>query len=71
MDVISKEEYDALKLQHEEGCKSNDYNKMIMIGSDNYKKMQSYKQTVCEHLTVISHQGGQVDECIDCGKRWG
>lgn len=70
--MITKEEYEALQLQHEEGCKTNDYSKMIMMGDDNHKKMKAYeREYICKHNNIISHQGGQIDECINCGKTWG
>jgi hypothetical protein len=69
--MISENEYLSLKQQHEEGCKNNDYNKMIMMGSENHKKIKSYESKFCKHLNITSHQGGQIDECLDCGKTWG
>ncbi len=69
--MITKEEYEKLQSDHEEGCKTNDYSKMMMIGDANHKKIKEYEAQFCKHHRVVSHQGGQVDECLDCGKRWG
>ena len=69
--MITKEEYEALKQQHEDGCKTNDYSKMVMMGDENHKKMKLYERQFCKHLRITSHQGGQIDECLDCGKTWG
>lgn len=69
--MITKEEYNQLKKQHEEACKRNDHSRMILIGSETYKKMKEFDSHRCKHNRVISHQGGQVDECLDCGKTWG
>ena len=68
--VITKEEYEKLKSQHEEGCKNNDYSKM-MIGDENDKKIKLYERQFCKHSRIVSHQGGQIDECLQCGKTWG
>lgn len=69
--MITKEEYEALKKQHEDGCKTNDYSKMVMMGDENHKKMKLYERQFCKHSRIASHQGGQIDECLDCGKTWG
>lgn len=72
--MISKQEYEALKKQHEEGCKNNDYSKMIMaVSTDpNYVKMQEYEQeNVCKHTSIEEIQGGQIERCRTCGKTWG
>lgn len=69
--MITKEEYEALKQQHEDGCKTNDYYKMVMMGDENHKKMKLYERQFCKHSRITSHQGGQIDECLDCGKTWG
>lgn len=69
--MISKEEYDAIQLEHKEGCKTNDYSKMMMIGSDKWKKCREYEQEfVCKHPLTKDEQGGQIIECISCGKQW-
>jgi hypothetical protein len=69
--MIDKPEYERLMKQHEEGCKNNDYSKMIMSGDDNHKKIKEYERQFCKHKRITSHQGGQIDECLDCGKTWG
>lgn len=69
--MISKEEYDFLQDQHKEASRKNDYSKMMMIGDDNWKKCNVYEQEfVCKHSSVTEHQGGQIEECTHCGKRW-
>lgn len=70
--MITKAEYEALKEQHEEGCKNNDYSKMIMSGDENSKKMKEYeREFVCKHTNISEMQGGQIEECRNCGKTWG
>jgi hypothetical protein len=69
--MISKERYEELKAQHDEGCKNNDYNKMIMMGSVEHKEMKEYESQFCKHNRIESLQGGQIDTCLDCGKTWG
>ena len=69
--MITKEEYEALKIQHEVACKISDYSKMVMVGDENYKQMKLYEAQFCKHSRIVSHQGGQIDECLDCGKTWG
>lgn len=66
--MISKEEYDLLIKQHDEGCKTYDFSKIISAGDDNYKKIKLYESQFCKHSRVKSHQGGQIEECLDCGK---
>jgi hypothetical protein len=44
MDMITKEEYEALKQQHEDGCKTNNYSKIVMMGDENHKKMKLYER---------------------------
>ena len=69
--MISKEEYDFLTEQHNEGCLKNDYDKIIMIGSPEYLKMREYEQEfVCKHGNVYELQGGQIEKCALCGKTW-
>ena len=70
-DKLTKEEYEQLKEQHEQACKISDYSKMIMMGDENHKKMKEYESLTCKHTRITSHQGGQIDECLDCGKTWG
>lgn len=69
--MLTKDEYELLKAKHEKGCKNNDYSAMVFIGDENYKKMKEYEQQHCKHLRITSYQGGQIDECLDCGKTWG
>lgn len=69
--MISKERYEQLKTQHDEGCKNNDYTKIIMMGSPEYKEMKEYESQFCKHTRIESLQGGQIDVCKDCGKTWG
>jgi hypothetical protein len=69
--MISKKRYEELKAQHEKSCGENDYSKMIMMGSPEYNQMREYKSKFCEHKRITSYQGGQIDECLDCGKIWG
>lgn len=72
METISKERYEELKTQSAEGNKANDYNKMIMAGSKEYNEMRKYEQEhICQHKSVRSEQGGQIDICNYCGKTWG
>ncbi len=70
--MITKTEYEALKKQHEEGCKNNDYSKMIMMGDENDRKVKEYEQEfICKHTSIEEIQGGQIEQCRQCGKRWG
>ena len=50
--MITKEEYEALKQQHEDGCKTNDYSKMVMLGDENHKKKnETIRKTVLQTFT--------------------
>jgi hypothetical protein len=69
--MLTKEEYEQLKEQHEQACKISDYSKMVMMGDENHKKMKEYERQTCQHKRITSYQGGQIDECLDCGKTWG
>lgn len=69
--MISKERYEELKAQHEKACLENDYSKMIMMGSQENRQMKEYESQFCKHKRITSYQGGQIDECLDCGKTWG
>jgi len=70
--MISKKKYKKLKERHKKACEDNDYSKMIIIGDKNYKKLREYEaEFICKHLSVKEIQGGQIEECISCGKRWG
>ena len=73
MKNITKEQYEHLEKQHEEGCKNNDYSKMIMSGDENDLAMKRYirDNNLCKHHSVNEYQGGQVEICSDCGKQWG
>lgn len=71
---MTQEEYDKLKLDHEEGCKTNDYSKMIMVGDENHFAMRKYLRdnNLCSHKNIYENLGGtRIDECKDCGKTWG
>lgn len=59
--MLTEVEYKALKLQSEKASAENDYGKMIMIGSPEYKQMQEYKQSVCKHegAGYINHTQGK------------
>ena len=69
--MITKKEYTKLKKQHEEGCKENNYSKMIMMGSKEEKEMKEYESKFCKHNRIEEIQGGQIERCRDCGKTWG
>jgi hypothetical protein len=70
--MITKTEYELLKKRHQEGCKDNDYSKMIMMGDENDKKIKEYEQTfTCKHSSIEEIQGGQIERCRQCGKQWG
>lgn len=69
--MISKKEYKALKKQHEEAYKNNDYSKMIMMGDSNDKKIKEYEaEFVCKHTSIEEIMGGQIERCRNCGKEW-
>lgn len=73
MKTITKEEFDFLQKEHEEGCKTSDYTRMIMSGDEKDQSMKKYirDNDLCKHSRIKSYQGGQIDECLDCGKSWG
>ena len=72
MKDLTKEEYDNLVKQHTEGCKTNDYSKMIMNSDANDIAMKKYirDNDLCKH-TIEEIQGGQIERCLICGKEWG
>ena len=73
-ELISKEEYELLQIRHKEGCKNNDYSKMIMSGDENHIKMKAYEaEYICKHPSEYMEvtQGGQHERCRSCGKTWG
>ena len=71
--MISKEQYEKMKSDHEEGCRLNDYSKMIMIGSDEDLLMKEYlrESGECKHTSIEEIQGGQIERCRICNKTWG
>lgn len=73
MKKLTKKEYNKLKKQHEEGCKNNDYSKMIMMGDENDLAMKRYirDNDLCKHSSIEEIQGGQIERCRQCGKEWG
>jgi hypothetical protein len=73
MSKLTKEEYNKLQKDHEEGCKTNDYSKMIMMGDKNDLAMKQYirDNDLCKHPRIEEIQGGQIERCRDCGKTWG
>lgn len=69
--VITKEEYERLMSEHEIGCKTNDYSKMIMMYDDKYIKIKTYEaKYICRHESIEQIQGGQIERCRKCGKEW-
>lgn len=65
--TISKKKYEALKKQIDEANKSNDYSKMIMMGSPEAIAMKQYEQdNICKHPNVST--SGGMDYCTTCGK---
>ena len=71
MKILSKAEYEQLVKQQELASKNNDYSKMIMSGDDNDIAMKKYyRDHLCEHKSIRSEQGGQIDICNLCGKTW-
>ncbi len=73
MKTLTKQEYEALQKQHEEGCKNNDYSKMIMMGDENDQAMKKYVRDnkLCKHSRIEESQGGQCERCLDCDETWG
>ncbi len=73
MKKLTKHQYEKLKKEHEEGCLTNDYSKMIMQGDEKDKLMQQYVRDndLCKHGIIESLQGGQIEICRQCGKQWG
>lgn len=71
--MIDKIEYERLMKQHEEGCKTNDYSKMIMTGDENHNRIKEYlrESVECKHTSIEELQGGQIERCRVCGKSWG
>lgn len=74
MRKISKEEYEKFQKDHEEGCKVNDYSRMIMMGDEKDLLMRQYLRdnNLCKHPTEYMdvEQGGQIETCRICGKTW-
>lgn len=69
--MITEEEYNELRQQHEEGCKTSDYSKMVMMGSEKEKQMKEYEaEYICKHTSIEEIQGGQIERCRRCGKIW-
>lgn len=71
--MISKEQYESMKAEHEEGCRLNDYSKMVMIGSEKDSLMREYlrESGECKHGYIEEIQGGQIERCRICNKTWG
>lgn len=69
--MLSREEYKKLTDKHNKACEKSDYSNMIMVGDNEYKKIKEYEAKRCEHKNTTSIQGGTIDICLDCGKRWG
>lgn len=72
--MISKERYEELKSQHEEASRTNDYSKMIMVSDANSIAMREYyRENICSHPAeyIEERQGGQIEHCRLCDKKWG
>lgn len=71
--ILTEQEYNDLQKRHEEGCRNNDYSKMIMMGDENDLAMKKYirENNLCSHPYVDVQQGGQYERCTKCGKEWG
>lgn len=70
---LTKIQFEQLQKDHEEGCKTNDYSKMIMCGDDKDQAMKQYirDNDLCKHSSIEEIQGGQIERCRQCGKQWG
>ncbi len=70
---MKKEEYEKILKDNEEGSKTNDYSKMIMMGDDKDLACKKYLRDndLCTHTIVEDLSGGRRDRCIKCGKTWG
>jgi DNA-directed RNA polymerase subunit RPC12/RpoP len=73
MESLTKQEFEQLQKDHEIGCKTNDYSKMIMSGDSKDLAMKKYirDNDLCKHGSIEEIQGGQVERCRQCGKEWG
>lgn len=73
MKKLTKKQFEQLQKDHEEGCKTNDYSKMIMSGDEKDKAMKQYirDNDLCKHSSIEEIQGGQIERCRQCGKQWG
>ena len=71
---ITKEQYEQYQKDHEEGCKTNDYSKMIMSGGEKDLAMRKYikDNNLCKHESIEEIQGGQIERCrIEDGNQAG
>lgn len=73
MEKLTKEQYEKLQKDHEEGCKTSDYSKMIMMGDAKDLAIKQYirDNDLCKHSRIEEIQGGQIEKCRDCDKTWG
>jgi hypothetical protein len=73
MTKLTKKKFEQLQKDHEEGSKTNDYSKMIMMGSEKDLAMKQYTRDndLCKHNSIEEIQGGQIERCRNCGKTWG
>lgn len=72
MKKLTKNKFDQLKKDHEEGCGTNDYSKMIMSGDEKDIAMKEYirDNNLCKHESIEEILGGQIERCRQCGKEW-
>ena len=70
MKNLTKKQYEQLQKDHEEGCKINDYSKMIMGGDEKDQAMKKYLRDnkLCKHDI---REEGRIDVCRICGERLG
>ncbi len=73
MKKLTKKQFEQLQKDHEEGCKNQDYSKMIMMGDEKDEAMKQYirDNDLCKHSSIEEIQGGQIERCRQCGKQWG
>jgi hypothetical protein len=73
MKKLTKKAFEQLQKDHEEGCKNQDYSKMIMSGDEKDEAMKQYirDNDLCKHGSIEEIQGGQIERCRQCGKQWG
>lgn len=73
MEKLTKEKFEKLQKDHEEGCKNNDYSKMIMSDDEKDLAMKEYIRlnNLCAHSSIVEIQGGQIEKCRKCGQEWG